>query len=179
MTQRSRKAFAFVALLAFLSPLFVSELIADGSDFTFNDNLGAGFFQTSPPCPLKRFPTLEALATVPLIVDPFEQDIIPLFCQISVSKGGNPVKGAKGNFESALVVIDNETGMVETFSLGDGKFKTNSDGFAGFDFEIPAPLFADGFESGDVSAWSYTRVDFKKKKKADSADVFCFTSGSK
>ena len=22
------------------------------------------------------------------------------------------------------------------------------------DFEIPAPLFADGFESGDVSAWS-------------------------
>ena len=28
------------------------------------------------------------------------------------------------------------------------------------DFEIPAPIFADGFESGDVSAWSYSRADF-------------------
>jgi hypothetical protein len=26
-----------------------------------------------------------------------------------------------------------------------------------FDFDLPAELFADGFESGDVSAWSYSR----------------------
>ena len=43
-----------------------------------------------------------------------------------------------------------------------------------FDFEIPAPIFADGFESGDVSAWSYTKFEFgQKKKMADTAQARC------
>ncbi len=76
-------------------------------------------------------------------------------------------------------MLDNTTGFFDSFRLGDGKFKTGSDGFDSLEFEIPAPIFADGFESGDVSAWSYTRADFSNKKKADSAGLSCDIGSSK
>ncbi len=142
------------------------------------DGVGANFFHTSSPCPTRDFPTFEAIAPIPSIIDPFEQDLIPVFCSIQVVKNGNPVQNVRGNFESELVVRDNNTGNLEVFPLDSGRFKTDSDGFADFDFEIPAPIFADGFESGDVSAWSYTRSDFTKKKKANSANIVCASGSS-
>ncbi len=51
-------------------------------------------------------------------------------------------------------------------SRAPGELETNSSGRTSFDFELPAELFAEGFESGDVSAWSYTRTDSTKKKGA-------------
>jgi hypothetical protein len=162
-----------------LAVLVLAPAAATAGDSGFQAGFGGNFFETSPPCPFKEFPTFESIAPIPAIIDPFDQDLIPLFCQIRVKKNGNPVAKAKGTFESTLFVLDNNTGEFETFGLGSGKFKTNSDGFDEFDFEIPAPIFADGFESGDVSAWSYTRAEGTKKKKVEAAQLDCFTQGSK
>ena len=173
-----RRTFLVSAILGLLGVGGVLQAGDGGSQ----SNLADGFFQTSPPCPLRDFPTFEVIVPVPNIIDPFEDDIIPLFCQIRAQKNGQVVKKAKGTFESTLFVLDNTTGMFETFDLGSGKFNTGSTGIDSFDFEIPAPIFADGFESGDVSAWLYTRADFqkkKKKKKADTGELLCAGSGSK
>ncbi len=133
----------------------------------------------SPPCPAKQFPTFESIVPVPRFIDPFEQDLIPFFCEVLVGNEGKGVKKVKGKYEVDLVVVDNKTGMAESFSVGGGKFRTKSDGSALFDFDLPSELFADGFESGDVSAWSYTRTDFTNRKSADGAQVQCGTSASR
>ena len=135
---------------------------------------GGNFFDVQPPCKTNQFPTFETISPVPAILDPFAQDLVPVFCDIQVTKNGQGVKGVKAKYSSELIVIDNVTGQAQTFGLGSGTAKTDAGGFAHFDFDIPSDLFADGFESGDVSAWSYTRTDFKKKK-ADSAAIACQT----
>lgn len=147
-------------------------------DFSSQFNDGKATFFASPPCPVKQFPTFESIVPVPNIVDPFQQDLIPMFCQVEVTREGKGVKKAKGTFETELVVIDNNTGEAESFPIGSGKFKTNSLGRDSFDFDLPAELFADGFESGDVSAWSYTRTDFTNKKKGNQANVSCGSGSS-
>ena len=119
------------------------------------------------------------LVPVPAIINTFAQDVVPILCFVSAEKNGNGVKNRKGEWMSELVVRDNNTGQFETFPLDSGKFKTDSDGFDDFEFEIPTPIFADGFESGDVSAWSYTRANFTNKKKANSAFVQCGNSTSR
>ena len=108
-----------------------------------------------------------------------DQDIVPIFCQARADRGQNGVKKVKGDWESELVVRDNNTGQFESFPVGSGTFKSNREGIAEFDFESPTELFADGFESGDVSAWSYTRADFTNKKKADNAQVQCGKGASR
>ncbi len=128
---------------------------------------------TSAPCPARDFPPLENLAPVPAIIDPFEEDFIPVFCTVFVGKDGKGVQKVKGRYTSELIVRDNDTGMLEVFSLDSGKFRTDQSGVADLDFEIPAPIFADGFESGDVSAWSYTRTEFTNKKPADQPTTTC------
>ena len=162
--------------LAMWAPVTWSAATGDSG---FQDNSGRSFFSASPPCPVKEFPTFESIAPVPAIIDPFEQDIIPVFCGIQVRKQGKPVNKARGTFDADLIVLNNDTGDFGIFPLDSGKFKTNSSGIANLDFEIPAPLFADGFESGDVSAWSYTRADFRNKKKADNATMSCDIGSSK
>ncbi len=173
----SRLPLAFLVALALLTGVTSAPAQAGNtvSQFTFANN----FFSASPACPVNQFPTFESIVPVPAIIDPFEEDFIPFFCQIQVDRKGNPVKKAKGTFETDLIVIDNVTGEAETFPIRSGKFKTGSNGIDTFDFDIPAELFADGFESGDVSAWSYTRSDFTNKKRADNASVSCGTSSSK
>ncbi len=74
---------------------------------------------------------------------------------------------------------DNNTGEIESFPAGSGRFRTNRDGISSFDFDLPAELFADGFESGDVSAWSYTRTDFTNRKRGSQGQVNCGTSSSR
>ncbi len=147
-----------------LVTLFAFSGAGVAGDNAFFDNFGGSFFSADKPCPLKQFPTFESVIPIPSFIDPFEQDLIPVFCQIQVENNGKPTKGARGRYTSELRVLDNNTGEFESFSVGSGKFKTNSSGSAAFDLEIPAEIFADGFESGDVSAWSYTRTDFTKKK---------------
>ena len=170
-SRTSLTVFTLVGLLAVSGGL-------EAGDSGFQGNLGDSFFQTTSPCPLKEFPTFEAIVPIPNIIDPFDDDIIPLFCQIRAKKKGNPVNKAKGTFSSELYVLHNTTGMFEVIDLGSGKFKTGEEGIDSFELEIPAPLFADGFESGDVSAWSYTRADFTKKK-GDTAEMLCNSSGNK
>ncbi len=141
-------------------------------------DVGVAFFAADEPCAFKKFPVFETLAPIPKIIDPFEQDLIPVFCYIQVQRDGQGVRKAGGAYTSELVVIDNNTGMAERFPLKAGNFRTNSSGLADFDFDLPAELFADGFESGDVSAWSYTRTDFTNRKKADHVRADCGASSS-
>lgn len=176
MDLRVRRMVTAVTVLTLLSTLAVTAWAGDNkSQSTF----GSSFFFASPPCPVNQFPTLETIAPVPAIIDPFEQDFIPMFCQIEVERGENPVKRVKGTYETELIVRDNSSGEIESFPVKSGRFKTNSQGRAGFDFELPAELFADGFESGDVSAWSYTRTDFANRKRGNNAAVSCGASSSR
>lgn len=167
----------FVLATLFLALAF-GPATAQAGEILSQSNFGSSFFSASPPCPVKKFPTFESVAPIPAIVDPFAQDLVPIFCQIRVSREGEGVKKAKGNFFSEVVIRDNDTGELEAFPVGSGSFRTNKDGFAGIDFEIPTDIFADGFESGDVSAWSYTRADFSNRKRADNTSMQCGKSSS-
>lgn len=166
-----------VAIAVLLAPLLATA--APAGDFAFQNTFGGNFFSVSPPCPVKQLPTFESLVPVPGFVDPFEQDLIPFFCSVDVFSEGKGVKKAKGKYEVDLVVRDNNTGELESFPVKSGRFKTNRDGEAQFDFDLPAELFADGFESGDVSAWSYTRTDFTNRKRTDSVVQDCQAGSSK
>ena len=55
--------------------------------------------------------------------------------------------------------------FLQTDALADKLKEANENAVEELDFEIPAPIFADGFESGDVSAWSYTSADFTEKRR--------------
>lgn len=152
---------------------------APAGDFQSQTTLGASFFFASPPCPVKKFPAFEQLVPIPNVIDPFDDDLVPIFCDVQVSREGERVKNAKGKFESELILLDNDTGMVTRQTVASGTFKTDKDGQSTLDFDIPTELFADGFESGDVSAWSYTRTDFTNRKRASDASAFCQSLGSR
>lgn len=170
MTPRFRQSLAALVALAALA---LVPATGWAGDFKSQSTFGSSFFSASPPCPVNQFPTLESIVPMPQILDPFEEDLIPMFCQVQVAKGEKPVKKVKGTFFADLIVLDNETGELERFPVKSGRFKTNRDGISEFDFDLPAEIFADGFESGDVSAWSYTRTSFSNKKKGDRAAVSC------
>lgn len=175
---RSRKVIVPVACLMALAAFLAPRGGRAGDRFS-QTTFGSNFFSSSPRCPVNQFPTFEAIAPVPSVFD-FDANPDAIFtCLVDVQKNGKGVNRAKGTFETELIVRDNITGMLETFGIDSGKFKTDSNGQDAFDFEIPAAIFADGFESGDVSAWSYTRADFTNKKKATNASVQCGKSASK
>jgi hypothetical protein len=163
---------AFTMLWTLVAPV-------QAGDQTFQTNIGAAFQQSSPPCRANEFPPFESLVPIPNVIDPFAQQMVFFSCFVDARKNGNGVKKVKGVFETDLIVLDNLTGETDRFPVGSGKFKTNSDGQALFDFEFPTEIFADGFESGDVSAWSYTRTDFTNKKKVDNAGLQCGKSASR
>ena len=173
---RSRGLHAALPLTVVL--VLVAAALPAG-DNKFQDSFGSQFFASDPACKAKQLPTFESLIPIPSFVDPFEQDLIPFFCQVQTSMEGKAKKGVKGSYTSELIVRDNRTGETESFPAGSGRFRTNRDGFDSFDFDIPSELFADGFESGDVSAWSYTRTDFTGRKQVNTASVSCGTSSSK
>lgn len=144
-------------------------------------NVGLSFASARPPCPVNQFPTLESLVAVPMVTDPFEieERFIPMFCQVQVDRNGQPVERAKGKFETFLLLLDHVTGSFSQRRIDRGKFATSSQGSDSFEFDLPAELFADGFESGDVSAWSYTRTDFRNRKGATDAVLNCSARGSR
>ena len=76
-------------------------------------------------------------------------DAIETFPAREITVPGSP-QGTGTNRDCGVVGI-----LPEKDNIGDS--------LDDLEFEIPAPIFADGFESGDVSAWSYTRVDEVKK----------------
>ncbi|MDX1501519.1 MAG: hypothetical protein R3325_04085 [Thermoanaerobaculia bacterium] len=169
---------AFRRALPVAALVLLVALPGQAGDVKSQSDFGGSFFSTSPPCPLRDFPTFESLVPVPGFIDPFEQDLT-IFCEVRVDRKGKPLENAKGKYQAMLVVRDNNTGDLEEFPAGKGKFKTDSSGGAGFDFDLPSELFADGFESGDVSAWSYTRTDFTNRKRSDGASVVCGTGSTR
>ncbi len=176
MTRRpARSASALLGLALILT--FTSHAMA--GDFLSQSGIGATFFNASPPCPAKRMPTFESVVPIPGLFDPFDLQFANFACFVDVREGGEGVKGVKGKYTTQLIVRDNNTGDLDTFDIDSGTFKTNRDGQDVFDFDIPAEIFADGFESGDVSAWSYTRSDFTNKKKVESTAVQCVKSASR
>jgi hypothetical protein len=116
-----------VTLLAALSALAAPAAIHAG-DFISETNFGSAFFQTRPPCPARDFPTFETIAPVPAIFD-FDLNETAFFqCLACVNKNEKGVRKTKGTWTTELIVRDNNTGMLETFPIRSGKFKTNSDG---------------------------------------------------
>ena len=79
---------------------------------------------------MAEFPTLEAIASVPPIIDPFEQDLIPVRCQIQAVKGGKVVKGVTGRAKSWLTIIDNITGETQAILIDKTRFNTGLNGVA-------------------------------------------------
>lgn len=137
---------------------------------------GLNFFGTSSACPAKKAPTMETVAPLPAILDPALVPIIKFQCSVQPFVGTDPVKKVRGKYTIELLVRDNETGAFKSFELDSGRFKTNKQGQAGFETEIETEIFADGFESGDVSAWGYTRTNFTNGKKVESSFVECSSS---
>ena len=174
MSSRGHKSFyiGFVALVA-LAAVPAGTANTAGGLAGNQRQVSTGFFSTPKSSSLTRFPTIESLAQIPAITDPSKEVTIPVSCNPCAFNKGKPVKNAKGNFTAELIVLDNPTGTFETFDIDSGKFKTTTTGCDDFTFAIPTELFADGFESGDVSAWSYIRTDFTDKKKNDSASMGC------
>ena len=165
-------------IVAVLS-IVVLSMAAFAGESQSGFSFGAEFFAASTPCPARELPTFESIVPVPGLFDPFEQDALTMFCQVHLTREGKDVRGVKGKHTTELVVRDNDTGELESFPVGSGKFRTKSGGKAVFEFDLPAELFADGFESGDVSAWSYTRTDFTNRKRVSQAQADCSTSTSK
>lgn len=128
---------------------------------------------------VRKFPELIATQPIPPTVDVSTIETWPLGCQTNVRRdsesGGVGVKGAKMKFGATLYVLDTQMGTFEAFDLGSKKAKSDADGFAGATFEIPAAIFADGFESGDTLAWAVARLNFRGSKKAHGASLACWT----
>ncbi|MFQ5526979.1 MAG: hypothetical protein ACE5GX_12060 [Thermoanaerobaculia bacterium] len=167
---RGRSGSILTALLCALLLGSASEAVADQGLVFFH--LGESRQVTDRPCALKRLPSLEGLASVPPIADPLARNQIPVLCQIQVSKRDEPVRNARGSYAGALFVLDHVSGRFDAFEIDSGSFKTGANGSALFEYQIPASIFTDGFESGDVSAWSRTRADFKNKR-GDRAALSC------
>lgn len=174
-----RPRIAVLPLVAVLILLGLGTAPTHAGDFFTQTRFGSDFFSASPPCPVRDIPTFETIAPVPSIFDTNLNSTAFFQCFVQVERNEKPVKKAKGTFETELIIRHNDTGMLEVFPIMSGKFKTDSDGRDEFDFDIPTELFADGFESGDVSAWAYTRSDFTSKKKADNAWVQCGKGASR
>ena len=164
----TRRSLAVLTALALALPVPLGA-----SDIKTQSNVGSSVFVVSPPHPAKQLPTFEVVTPIPEIVDLAVQDFVPISCRVHVEKAGNGLKGIKGSYTSHLIVRDNMTGELDAFPVDSGGFKTNKRGIATFALDMPTQLFADGFESGDVSAWSYTRGNFKKRKRVDNASVQC------
>lgn len=175
---RPNQAVSTITLLLLVTILATPATLHAG-DFVTETRFGSDFFSASPPCQVKSFPTFETLAPVPSIFDIDLNDDAFFQCFVDVFNGEKGTKKAKGTWTTEVIIRDNNTGRLEVFPIGSGKFKTDSKGQDEFDFDIPTELFADGFESGDVSAWSYTRSDFTNKKKATNASVQCGKGASR
>ncbi len=172
---RSRRAWFVLVVLG-----LCGSVAALAGQNVFQFNAGSSFFNSDKPCPARQIPTFEALIPIPNIFDPFEKDFIPGFCEFSFQKKGRDLKGVKTKTSVRLFVLDNNSGEFEEFDLGTFRTKSNSEGRSSFDFDIPSEIFADGFESGDVSAWSYTRTDFSGGgKKPTDVGGGCGTAASK
>lgn len=163
-----------IILTVALAVLLATNSIPALAGAALNQDIGgSNFFATFPDFPAKRIPTLEMVTPIVSILDPFDSAVTKVTCFIITLRGGDPVKKVKGKYNSELIVRDNRTGDFESFEIGSGRFKTNKEGRAMFDLDIPTAIFADGFESGDVSAWSYTRTDFTNGKKLSVTNVDC------
>ena len=178
MSSRQHQYITLAAILA-LVVVMTDTAKTGGNVFDDQRNFAGSVFSAKSPCPVNEFRVFESVNPVPSLINPFEDDFISIHCQVKVQKKGENVLGAKGIADTNLIVLDNLTGKIETFDLGARTFRTDRNGLDDFDFDIPTELFADGFESGDVSAWSSTRSDFTNKKKADKARVSCNSSSSK
>ncbi|MCP4200844.1 MAG: hypothetical protein GY769_02790 [bacterium] len=151
----------------------MSPAAALAADSGFANNNGASVFFSDEPSLLRKFPTLESVVPVPSIADVSGRTVIPISCRVRAEDSGGPVKGARGTYRAELLVLDRGTGMSEIFPLKSGTFRTKTNGVSRFKIEIPTAIFAGGFESGGVSAWSYARTAFKKKTKGTFGALDC------
>ena len=170
MSARFRGSLSALLLLASFVP---AVLPASNGDVRLI-SAGEAAFLADGAGPVREFAALETVAVVPSTFDPFAHETISLSCIALVKSGDKGVRSAKGSYSSDLVVFDHRAGVSEAFPLASGRVKTDADGTSFFAVAIPTALFADGFASGDVSAWVATRADFSNRKKGDRVLMGCF-----
>lgn len=152
---------------------------ADGAVSQATD--GFNVVSVDPPFQVKRFPRFESVVPMPAVLDTdgdgVRDDRIGFLCSFEAR---NPdlegIKKAKGRYTTRLHVIDNNTGMGESFDVDSGKFRTNSDGTDQVEFDVPTEDFADGFESGELSVFVYTQANFSNNRIVQNAAVRCATA---
>ena len=162
--RQSRRSHTVTLGCALIVALGVAPSAPGFAANTVLDNRGDTTFFAETPRLLANFPTLESLVPMPLNINPFNRKRVQQSCAVQVYKRTSPVKGAKGTFSGKLVVMDNSKATFKTVDLASGKFRTDADGNATFEYDIATKLFAEGFKSGSISAWSYARIDFAKRK---------------
>lgn len=175
MAPRIARMAVAVLVLALSSPLLGGAEIAFQSQSTFSTIN----FSASPTGPVKLFPALDMVVPVPGTFDPSAANDFFLECFILVMEEGSPIKKAKGRYEFGLVLINERTGTGEAAPLDSGRFKTGKDGRADRVFEVPADVFTDISESGDLAVWSYVRAEFVGRKKANQIRASCAAGASR
>ena len=132
------------------------------------------------PNKVRKFPELTAIQPIPPTVEASAIEAWSVGCGTFVRQddeaGFSGVKRAKVTHQATLYTLDIEDGTFEAFDLGSKTVKSDADGNVGSLFEIPAALFADGFESGDTLVWVVATARFKGGKKANGANLACATS---
>ena len=144
------------------------------------ENIASAQFDVDRARKPKKFPDLRVTVEIPSIFDPEGADHFGMFCkflaQRLVDNSLPGVRNVRGKWRSVLHVLDHMTLTFETVEIDNGKFKTGATGVDSLLFDIPTAIFADGFESGDVSVWSSTTFELKKGPKTTDTTAQCFAS---
>ena len=165
MTRRCRKRpWSLVRLAVLFAGAMLVIVPAREVEAGILDSRGDTSFFSGEVRPLADFPALESVVPMPLNINPFNRRRVRQSCTVQVVRRNAPLKSARGEYVSHLVLMDHRAGTFKSIELSAGKLKTDPGGEARLEFDIATDLFAEGFKSGNVSAWSHTRLEFIKRK---------------
>ena len=128
------------------------------------DHRGDTSFYSPEVRPFENFPPLESIVPMPLNINPFNRQRVRETCVIQAIRQNRPARGVKGVLSAKLLVLDRRSATYSSVDLASSKFKTDDAGQASMTFDVRTDLFAEGFRAGEIGAWSYTVVEFTKRK---------------
>lgn len=170
----TRSLVALMASAALLGPAIAEA----GNDSRF----GTGT-TLHVPSKLKKSKKLgELVATVAIPKDIIQSEPMAYDCSVqTLVRSEDNVEGienVRANWATSAYVMDHRDSSFRVLDVATGVIKTSTfgNGYAR-QIQIPpdvsAAIFADGFESGDISAWLMTTAKLKKGKKLNHAMLQC------
>ncbi len=159
-----------------LLAVLVSESPAAGERFMVNS--GTVFFYSNPALETDRIPNWVLMFEIPSTLDT-TAEVQEVFCALNAEKvvGDDERRGVRrvlARWTSRLHVLDPSTSQVTVTKIASGRVQTNAEGRGEFTFDIPTELFADGFASGGVSAWTSVTFDLKRNRQSMDSRAECF-----